>query len=396
MVGDYRREALSTETANGTVTTPEGRIPLQQFFSQWNLGFNLGWEIDFWGRFRRAVEAGAAVLDASVANYDDVLVTLLGDVASTFVRLRTVQERIKYTRENIELQRETLKLAEARFKANVQNEPDVDQARSTLAQTESQIPELEISLRQAGNQLCVLLGIPVEDLRRRLGIGPIPTAPPDVAVGIPADLLRRRPDVRRAERLAAAQCALIGVAESDFYPHVAINGVIGYSADPIKELFTSQAFTGAIGPAFQWNILNYRRILNNFRVQDAKFQELVAAYQETVLTADCDVENGLVVFLRSQQRAKWLAESVDAAEKAVVILRAQGKAGTVDFTRVIQVEQTKVLQQDSLAQARGEIAQGLIQVYRALGGGWQLRCTGCETAGAPPPDAPATPESGRP
>ena len=378
---DYTRNALSLALANSVFNTPLGTFALQPFYSQWDLGFGLNWEIDFWGRFRRAVESDADSLDASVANYDDVLVTLLGDVASNYVQYRTLETQIKYTKDNVDLQRETTKLAEARFKASTQNELDLDQSRSTLAQTESQIPELEISLRQTNDRLCTLLGIPPEDLKEKIGSAPIPTAPPEVAVGVPADLLRRRPDVRRAERQAAAQCAQIGVAESDFYPHFAIMGTVGYSADQFKDLLHSYSFDGTVGPTFQWNILNYGRILNNERLQDAHFRELVAAYQNTVLNANAEVENGLVTFLKAQQRARHLTDSVANDEKAVIILRAQGKAGTVDFTRVIQVEQDKVVQQDSLALAQGEIAQGLIQVYRALGGGWQLRLTGCTATG---------------
>jgi NodT family efflux transporter outer membrane factor (OMF) lipoprotein len=392
---DYTRNSLSHALANSTFNTPLGTFGLQQFYSQWDFGFGLNWEIDFWGRFRRAVESDAANLDASVANYDDVLVTLLGDVASNYVQYRTLETRIKYTKDNVELQRETTRLAEARFKANTQNALDLEQSRSTLAQTESQIPELEISLRQANDRLCVLLGIPPEDLKEKIGSAAIPKAPPEVAVGIPADLLRRRPDVRRAERQAAAQCAQIGVAESEFYPHFAIMGTIGYSADQFKDLLHSNSLQGDVGPTFQWNILNYGRILNGVRLQDAHFKELVAAYQNSVLNASAEVENGLVTFLKAEQRARHLADSVASADKAVVILRAQGKAGTIDFTRVIQVEQDKVVQEDALAQAKGEIAQGLIQVYRALGGGWQLRCTGCNPAdpgqenGALPGDAHA-------
>ena len=257
----------------------------------------------------------------------------------------------------MELQRQTLVIAEARFKANVNNELDVDQARSTLEQTEAQIPELEISLRQTNNRLCILLGIPPEELRAKMGPAPIPTAPAEVAVGIPADLLRRRPDVRRAEARRPPQSAEIGVAEAEFYPHIAINGTIGYSAEEFKDLFRSTGLERQVGPSFQWNILNYGRILNNVRLQDAKFQELVAAYQNTVLSAEQDVENGLVTFLQAQQRTKSQAESVAAAEKAVKIAMAQYKAGTVDFTRVTQVEQNLVQQQDTLAQAQGEIAR---------------------------------------
>jgi NodT family efflux transporter outer membrane factor (OMF) lipoprotein len=379
MVGDFTHTGLSLETANNILNS--GIPGVTRFFSQWDYGFVLGWELDFWGRFRRAVEASSASLDASVDNYDDVLVTLLGDTATYYTQIRTTELRIKYARDNVEIQRETFKIAEARFKAGGVDELDVDQARSTLAQTEAQIPELEIALRQANNRLCVVLGIPPEELRSRLGPAPIPAAPPEAAVGIPADLLRRRPDVRRAERQAAAQSAEIGVAEAEFYPHIAIYGTIEYSAADFKHLFRSTAFNGNVGPAFQWNILNYGRILNNVRLQDAHFQELLAVYQNTVLSASQDVENGLVTFLRAQERTKHQAESVEFAEKAVKIALTKYKAGTIDFTRVTQIQLTLVELQDTLAQARGEIALGLIQTYRALGGGWQFGGTASE----PPP-----------
>jgi outer membrane protein TolC len=214
----------------------------------------------------------------------------------------------------------------------------------------------------------------MEDLQERLKSAPIPSAPAEVVVGIPADLLRRRPDVRRAERQAAAQSAQIGVAEADFYPHISINGTIGTSAQEFKDLFIHQAYAGTFGPSFQWNVLNYGRVLNNVRIQDAKFQELVATYQNTVLSANQDVENGLVTFLRAKERAEYQSKSADDALKAVKLGLQQYKAGTIDFTRVTQLEQNLVPLQDTLAQARGQIALGLIQVYKALGGGWQIRC----------------------
>jgi NodT family efflux transporter outer membrane factor (OMF) lipoprotein len=388
MMGDYTRNALSREVANSFFQF--GIPTVKRFYDQWDFGFNLSWELDFWGRFRRAVEADAATLDASVENYDDVLVTLLGDVATNYVNLRTFEQRIKYAQDNVRIQKETLDISVARRKAGTVSELDVVQARSTLEQTQATIPELEIGLRQAVTQLCILLGIPPEDLRAKIGQGPIPTAPPEVAAGIPADLLRRRPDVRRAERQVAAQSAEIGVAESELYPHIFINGTLQYSAERFKDLFNSAALNGIVGPSFQWNILNYGRIQNNVRLQDAKLQELVATYQNTVLNAGKEVENGLVTFLRAQERTKSQAASVDDGVKAVNIVRAQWKVGTVDFTRVTQVEQNLVPLQDTLAQAQGEIATGLIQVYKALGGGWQIRCNGC-TPGVPPADAEQLP-----
>jgi NodT family efflux transporter outer membrane factor (OMF) lipoprotein len=390
MTGDYTRNATSIETARSS----PGRGPslAKRWFQQWDYGFNLSWELDFWGRFRRAVESDEATLDASVENYDDVLVTLLSDVATNYAQLRTTELRIKYARQNVELQRKTLTIVEGRFKAGAAGvtEVDADQARSTLQQTEAGIPELEITLRQASNRLCILLGIPPEDLKARLGEGVIPAAPPTVAIGIPLDLLRRRPDVRRAERQAAAQSAEIGVAEAEWYPHIAINGTFGWSAEHIKNLFKEEAFNGTLGPTFKWNILEYGRILSNVRLQDAKFQELVATYQNTVLNAGEDVENGLVTFLKAQESMKLQAASVDNAERAVRIALAQYAAGTIDFTRVTQLETTLVQLQDNLAQTRGQIATGLIQVYKALGGGWQIRCTGCDPGPVPADGAGAT------
>ncbi|MCE9553951.1 MAG: efflux transporter outer membrane subunit [Planctomycetes bacterium] len=378
--GSYQRNAVSTETANGSnIANP--------YFSQWDTGFNLAWELDFWGRFRRAIESNAANLDASVEDYDDVLVTLLSDVATNYVRMRTLEEQIRVTQDNVKLQQDTLKIVHARFNAGTTGKLDVHQAASVLEQTQSQIPELEILLRKTINQLCVLLGRPPEELRARIGSAPIPQTPPNAVVGIPADLLRRRPDVRRAERRAAAQSALIGVAESEFYPHISVIGDIGYSAQEFKDMFQPSALTGSIGPTFQWNVLHYGRILNNVRLQDARFQELVANYQNTVLNANRDVEDGLVTFLRAHQRTAHMARCVVEAEQAVRLVQVQYSAGTIDFTRVTQVQQDLVRQQDILVQSRGQIARGLISVYRALGGGWQIRLNGCDsTLPAKPPE----------
>jgi NodT family efflux transporter outer membrane factor (OMF) lipoprotein len=390
MTGDYTRNALSVETANArtTATNPQGSLTtFKRWFQQFDYGFNLSWELDFWGRLRRTIEASRDTLEASVEDYDDVLVTLLGDVATNYTLFRTTQQRIKYAKENVALQQKTLTIVEGRFKAGTTNELDVVQARSTLEQTEAGIQELEITLRQTGNQLCILLGVPPEELQARLGPGPIPTAPAEVAAGIPADLIRRRPDVRRAERHAAAQCAQIGVAEAEFYPIISLNSTFGWSSQYIGNLFKEQAFNGTFGPAFQWNILNYGRLLNNVRLQDAKFQELVAFYQNSVLTAAQDVENGLVTFLRAQLRTRDQAASVKDAERAVQIALAQYTQGAIDLTRVTLLQQNLVTQQDTLAQAQGEIVTGLIQVYRALGGGWQIRLTGCEPGPLPPTTA---------
>jgi NodT family efflux transporter outer membrane factor (OMF) lipoprotein len=359
------------------------------FIDQWNFGFNLAWELDFWGRLRRAIIAGQDNLDASVANYDQAVVTMLGDIAQNYVEARTDQERILLLRNSVAVQQGVLNYIDVRLREGFrQTELDHDQAVSNLRQTQAQIPPLEIDLRQASNRLCTLLGIPATDLQYLLGTGPIPTVPPEVAVGIPAELLRRRPDVRQAERLAAAQAEQIGIAEAQLYPIFSITGVINWQAANFKDLFSSNAFNGSIGPQFQWNILNYGRLRNNVLYQDALLKDLIVGYQATVLQASQDVENGIVTFLRSQVQAKLLQESVQAADMAVNIVILQYKTGAVDFNRYATIESALVTQQDLMAQAEGQIAQGLVEVYRAMGGGWEIRCP------APPP-APPNPYEAR-
>ena len=361
----YQRAAASLVT-NGSPGLAN------QFYNDTAMGFNLSWEIDFWGRFRRAVTAQEHVLQASCFNYNHVLVTLLGDVASNYVQVRTLQQRMAYVQANVDLQNRILTVAERRLKAGSRNAVDCHQARSTLAQTEAQIPQLKLAMRQACDRLCVLLGRPAYDLERELGFCPIPTAPAVIAIGLPCDLLRRRPDVQRAERLAYAQAEQIGIAEAALYPAFFINGTIGVESEQLNQLFTNPALTGAIGPSFQWNILNYGRIRNNMRVQEARFQALVLAYQETVLKANAEVEDCLAAYLLAQDRTGLLDRSVAESRQAADLITREYQGGTADFNHVALIEQNLVQQQDMQVQSHGDIAEGLIQLYRALGGGWQI------------------------
>jgi NodT family efflux transporter outer membrane factor (OMF) lipoprotein len=390
--GNYTRTATSLAALTGGsfgsfLGGPGAAAPpaFNAYFGQVALNFGLAWELDFWGRFRRSIEASSADLDASVENYDDVLVTLLGDVATNYVQLRVVQQQIELLHENARLQRETIKIAQARFDLGKSTELDLAQAKTTLAQTLAQVPQKQITVRLATNRLCVLLGVPPEELESRLAKRSIPEGPKETAVGIPADLLRRRPDVRRAERQAAAESARIGVAVAQLYPHISINGTFGWAAPKVNQLFTKQAFQGSYGPSFQWDILNYGRIANNIKFQKAKFQEVVTTYQNKVLSAAAEVENGMALFLKSQEEATYLADSVVEAKKALRIGTAEYETGKVDFNRVAVLALNVVQQENVLAQARGDVALGLIQVYRALGGGWQIRCNGCPASNSVPP-----------
>ena len=277
-------------------------VPLPGTLSVWASGFNVSWELDFWGHYRRLIESADAELGAAGAGFNDALVMLIADVATNYVQLRTYEQRIDFARQNVAIQRSTLDLAQQRFDQGVSNELDVRQAESNLAQTEGSIPPLVIGRRQAMNQLCTLLGMPVTDLAPRLGRGPIPRPPLTVAVGVPADLIRRRPDVRRAEFEMASQCAQIGVAESSYYPSFTINGFVGYAANDLNDLFSAKNFTGFIFPNVNWNILNYGRITNNVRVQQARFDRTVYQYQQTLLTAGREVENALIGFLEYQRQ----------------------------------------------------------------------------------------------
>jgi len=352
-----------------------------------NVGFDAAWELDFWGKFRRAVQSNVASLDVSIANYDDFLVTLTAEVARTYVQIRTFKQRLFIARENVKVQERSLRIARVRFEAGEVTELDVMQAITLLKNTEASIPRLEAGLRQAKNALCILLGTTPSDLQDVLGGGiGIPTAPPEVAVGVPAELLRRRPDIRLAELQVAAQSPLIGVAKADLYPHFTLFGSIGLrssdgkssrSGGPegssLSDLFEGDSIEFFGGPSVSWDIFNYGRIKNRVRVQDARLQELVVNYQNTVLRAAKEVEDSLVGFLRSQEEEALLSESVKAAKRSVEIAMIQYREGIEDYQRVLDTQRAQAEQEDFLADTSGSVALNLIAIYKALGGGWEIR-----------------------
>lgn len=370
-----------------------GVLPTPQTADIWIDGFNASWELDFWGRLRRQIESSDARVDAAIEEYGNALVMLVSEVASTYVRMRTFEQRLLYAQENVRIQSDSLELVQARFESGSVTELDVRQARASLAQTRASIPPLAAGRQMASNQLCILLGMPVHDLAAQLPQGHIPTAPPQAAVGLPADLLRRRPDVRRAERLAAAQSAQIGVAMADFYPRISVNGFIGYAADDFQGLFDAGSLTGAIFPTLQWNVLNYGRIRNNVRAQEALYEALIRDYQQSVLRAGREVEDALIQFVQAKRQATFLLESVTDSRRAVEIAQEQFRGGVADFNRVYTNQSLLVDQQNALATVEGDIALYLIQVYRAMGGGWEYFCRGGDfVVDAPPlPSAEALP-----
>jgi len=337
------------------------------------------WEIDVWGKLRRGVESADDAFLASVANYDDVLVSLTGDVAATYVQIRTTQKQIAVARDNIEKQKLALKIAQARYVGGAATKRDVYQATNVLGSTEATVPQLTIQLEQSKNALSVLLGMEPGHLNALLaGVSDIPKPPAKVAVGIPADLLRRRPDIRKAELQAAAQCAQIGFAKADLLPTFSLVGSVGtlstdVGTSTLSRVFSASTLAFTVGPAVQWDILNYGQITNNVRVQDASFQGLLVDYQNTVLKAQQDVENGIALFSQSRSEVEFLIKSVTAAQGALRIAMLQYKEGTMDFTTVLLAEQNLYVAENSLALAQGMVPLGVIATYRAMGGGWQIR-----------------------
>jgi NodT family efflux transporter outer membrane factor (OMF) lipoprotein len=359
--------------------TTEFPLGVTQNFWRDSLGLTVNWELDFWGKFRRAIESADAAYLASIANYDYVLATLLGDVATTYIGIRTLQTQIEIARENVIRQKKALAIAEAKYHGGTATKLDVYQAQNVLAQTESTIPQLTIQLNQGLNALAVLLGMspqPMDPLLK--GSSGIPIPPKTVAVGIPADLVRRRPDIRAAELAAMAQSAQIGIAQANLYPAFSLTGTFGTAASNVaqsklKRVFEGKGITFAFGPAFQWNVLNYGQITNQVRVEDAALQGLLVDYQNRVLKAQQEVENGLTTFLQGRDQVDLLRQSVAAANAALGIALLQYNLGTRDFTTVLTAEQNLYTAQNDLAMAEGNVSSGLASVYRALGGGWQIR-----------------------
>lgn len=342
--------------------------------NNYNLGFNLSWEADLWGRFSSQVESASAELDASVADYDGVLISTVAQVAQNYILIRTYQNRVDVARENIALQQSNLEIAQAKFDAGDVSELDVDQAASLLNNTKATISTYEISLQQFKNSLALLLGEAPQHFNHLLiKTEMIPAVSAEIAVGMPQDLIRRRPDIRSAERQLASQSAQIGYATTELYPHFSIGGSIGTSAQHQDDLFKGDTENWDIFSMFEWDILNYGRLRSNIRLQDARFQQLLADYKDTVLEAQVEVENAIVAYLKSQEQLASYQLAADASARAVNISSIQYKNGSIPFNTVITTLASDANQQDLLANSKGNVSTNLVQVYKALGGGWEIR-----------------------
>ena len=348
-------------------------------FNSANIGLGVGWELDLWGQFARGIEAADADVLASITNYDDVLVSLTGGVANAYTLIRTAEEQLAIAKKNVEIQKRSLEITTVRFENGITTELDVQQARTLLLNTQATIPAIEIGLQQSKNALSTLLGLPPSNLDEYLqGPGVIPTAPTEVAIGIPAELLRRRPDIRTAELAAAAQSARIGIAQADLYPHFSLVGSVGLSAADnfgvsLGDIAESDSIQANFGPSVSWDIFNYGRIRNNVRVQDARLQQNLVNYQNVVLEAAREVEDALVGFIQAKKRVFYLSDSVKAAQRSVDLALIQYRDGVADYQRVLDTQESLLAQEDQLTSSKGDIATNLIAMYIALGGGWEIR-----------------------
>jgi NodT family efflux transporter outer membrane factor (OMF) lipoprotein len=310
-------------------------------------------------------------MQASVEDYRDVLVSLYSEVAQSYIDLRAIQTRLKYTVNNAELQRDTLKLTQDRRKAGLVPQLDVEQAKLVLASTESAIPLLQQFESLSIHRLSVLLGQPPAALYDELSkAADVPGVPEEVAASLPAELLRQRPDIRRAERILAAQTAEIGVATAGLYPVFSLSGTFALEAQQIDDVGDWDSRTWGFGPSMRWNLFDGDRIRNSIKVQEARTEQAMLDYEQTVLLALEDVENAMVSFEREKERLRDLLDSVNAAKESVKLVTTLYENGLTDFQNVLDMQRSLTVQQDLMADSEGAVANNLVRIYTALGGGW--------------------------
>jgi NodT family efflux transporter outer membrane factor (OMF) lipoprotein len=353
-------------------------------FGNYQFGFDAVWEIDLWGKYRRGVRAARASYAATVADYDGALVSLSAEVARIYIAIRMFETLIALANENVGVQEEGLRIAQSRFKNGATSELDVNQAATLLETTRTSIPELQIGLQQSHNALCTLLGRATGCAQVVLAQSAgIPKAPVQVGISVPAQLLRRRPDIRSAEFRAIAQCDRIGVAKADLFPRLELFGSLGTQTSTGGGLASGNSgFANLFGPgsliySFGFNLFlplfNYPKILNNVRVEDARYQQTLLDYQQTVFRAAQEVEDGIVGFTREEEAVVFATNAVTAAQSAVKLALIQYREGAVDYQRVLDSERVLLQTQNTLARTQSSVVTNLVALYKALGGGWEYR-----------------------
>ena len=365
--GSYRRSRASE---NGNFVIPEATSGSDLY----SVGFDAIWELDFWGRIGRNVEAADADIAAAVENQRDVLITLTAEVARNYVELRALQGRLRVAENAVRVQEDTIEIVSSRFNAGVASELDQAQAQAQLDSRRSQVPPLRTAIEQTIHRLSVLLGRPPASLQNELRAEKeVPVPPSQIGIGVPSELLRRRADIRRAERQIAAATARIGVATAEYFPRFTIVGEIGLQSNRFGRWAEGDSRFWSIGPGMQWPIFNAGRIAANVEVQRALVDEAAAFYERTVLGSFEEVENALVQLAQEQQRLGVLESAIRASRRAVELADERYRAGTVDFRTVLENQRTLYETEDQYVQSRGAVTTSAVALYKALGGGWNMR-----------------------
>ena len=368
-----RSDLFPTLDASGSATRSKssGDTGEASAKTMYSTGLDAGWEIDFFGGVRRSVEAADADIQAAQEGLNDVLVSLSAEVAVNYIEMRTSQTRFDVAQANLKAQQETYELTRSRFLTGLDDELSVAQALANLESTRARIPALNISIEESKNRIAVLLGEQSGSVREELGDHrPIPVSSPEVAVGVPADVLRRRPDVRQAERELAARSARVGAAFSDLYPKFTLNGAIGYGALSASDLITAGSRTWSYGPKITLPIFNAGSIRANIEVASARQEQALINYEAKVLAALEEVENALVAYVQEQLRQESLSRAASAARQSVELAENKYQAGLVDFNTVLDAQRSLFSYQDQLAVSEGAGTTNLVALYKALGGGW--------------------------
>jgi NodT family efflux transporter outer membrane factor (OMF) lipoprotein len=367
--GSYQRQLQSkNQPVLGSIPLPPG-IPFEN--NVYQAGFDASWEIDVFGGRRRAIEAAKAEVGAAEFGRRDTLVTLLGEVARNYVDARGDQRELEIAQENIKAQQDSLALTQDRFNHGVTSDLDVQQSATLLATTRAEVPTLESSLQASIYRLGILLGQPPGALLAELSaVAPIPIAPPEVPVGLPSDLLQRRPDVQQAERELAAATAQIGVATADLYPKFSLTGTFGYESVSASDWFAGASKFWSLGPTVQWNLFDAGRIRANIKAQNARQEEALAGYEKTMLSAFEDVENALVGYGKEEVRRRSLEDAVRSSQESLHLANQLYGKGLANFINVLDAERSLYQAQDQLVQSERNVILNLIKLYKALGGGW--------------------------
>ncbi len=374
-LGVARGDYLPSITAEGSGTREESRGTQMNsdgiLDTYYSTGTDVSWELDLFGRIKRSVQAATAEFQATEEDRVDVMISLYAQVASTYINVRTLQARLKTALENIRSQKEILELTKSRFKHGLATDLDVAQAEQVLANTKSEVPPLRIQLIEEKNNLSTLLGRPPSSLGKILKHSkPIPMPPDKITTGVPADLLRQRPDLRGAERRLAAQTARIGMTKAELYPILSLTGNLNYKNTELHDMFVPGTRAFSFGPFLSWNIFNSGKIREQIKVEDARARQALFIYEQTLLTALSEVEDAMTGYIEQQTRLKALKDSVQASTRYLHLAEKLYKDGLSDFQNVLDAQRELFLAEDNLDKAKGNSAQYIVTLYKALGGGW--------------------------